>query len=103
MCYFLQNTTVPWEYYLQYPVNTTYNKLTYTWELGVGGGVKGNIIQRYAYITQIRPLINFEKPENIKASRKSCSITNCQVVRSKLESENHFINCGMQYIELPSS
>ena len=25
VCYFLKNTTIPWEYYLQYPVNTTYN------------------------------------------------------------------------------
>ena len=26
--YFLKNTTIPWEYYLQYSVNTTYNKNT---------------------------------------------------------------------------
>ena len=27
VCYFLKNTTIPWEYYLKYPVNTIYNIL----------------------------------------------------------------------------
>ena len=36
MCYFLKNTAIPWEYYLQYPGSTTNNivgvLLTISWE-----------------------------------------------------------------------
>ena len=33
VCYFLKNTTIPFEYYLQYPVNTTYNILVTLWKV----------------------------------------------------------------------